>query len=141
MYEAPDRYKRMIAARLPDGESPGVASGEVDSDSSPLKDVQLIARAQLAPFFAAASIVAAAMVVAALWGSASPTYLVPWAAAVGLVNFGAMQLARIQAITHVGRSGRRVPEWQMIGEVVGRALLWLSLPVALFPTFDPAAQV
>ena len=105
MYEAPDRYKRMISARLPDGEAPGVASGESDNESTPLKDVQLISRAQLAPFFAAANVVAAVMVCAALWGSAPISYLVPWAGLVALVNLGAMQLARMQSITHVGRSG------------------------------------
>ena len=57
MYEAPDRYKRMISARLPDGESLGLASDPADNASTPLKDVQLISRAQLAPFFAAANIV------------------------------------------------------------------------------------
>ncbi|HET7708297.1 MAG TPA: EAL domain-containing protein [Sphingomicrobium sp.] len=141
MYEAPDRYKRMIAARLPDGEAPGVSSGDSEDESTPLKDVQLMSRAQLAPFFAAANIVAAAMIVAALWGSAPIAYLMPWAALVAIVNLAAMQLARTQAITHVGRSGRKVPEWQMVGEVTGRALLWLSLPVYLFPSLDPAAQV
>ena len=141
MYEAPDRYKRMISARLPDGEATGVSSGESDNESSPLKDVQLISRAQLAPFFALANIVAAAMVVAALWGSAPVSYLMPWAGLVAIVNLGAMQLARIQSITNVGRSGRKVPEWQMVGEVVGRALLWLSLPLYLFPSLDPGAQV
>jgi len=55
MYEAPDRYKRMIAARLPDGESLGVTSRDSDEGSSPLRDVQLIARGQLAPFFAASA--------------------------------------------------------------------------------------
>ena len=75
MYEAPDRYKRMIAARLPDGEAPGVASGESDNESTPLKDVQLISRAQLAPFFAAANVMAAVMITAALWGSAPIAYL------------------------------------------------------------------
>ena len=59
MYEAPDRYKRMIAARLPDGESPGLARDN-GNGSSPLKDVQLIARGQLAPFFAAALFLAPA---------------------------------------------------------------------------------
>ena len=47
MYEAPDRYKRMIAARLPDGEAPGVASGESDTESTPVKDVQLIGTVEL----------------------------------------------------------------------------------------------
>jgi len=59
MYEAPDRYKRLISARLPGGESAGVSARESDSDSSPLRDVQLMSRAQLAPFFAAANVVAA----------------------------------------------------------------------------------
>ena len=58
MYEAPDRYKRMVSARLPGGESLALTAGE-KGESSPLRDVQLISRAQLAPFFAAANVVAA----------------------------------------------------------------------------------
>jgi len=52
-----------------------------------------------------------------------------------------MQLARIQSVTCVGRSGRRVPMWTMVGEVAARALVWLSLPLYLFPSLDPATQV
>ena len=141
MYEAPDRFKRITAARLPDGESLGLASEPVDVSSTPLKDVQLTSRAQLAPFFAAANIVAAAMTIAPLWDGVSPMYLVPWLAAVALVNLGAMQIAKTQAITHIGRSGRRIPEWQMIGEVVLRAVVWLSLPLYVFNKIDAGAQV
>ena len=117
MYEAPDRYKRMISARLPGGESLGLTNHPDEDDNTPLKDIQLISRAQLAPFFAAANIVAAAMMVAALWGEVDPAWLLPWAVAVALINLGAMQLARMQSITHIGRSGRRVPLWQMVGDV------------------------
>jgi len=141
MYEAPDRYKRLISARLPGGESAGLAASETDSESSPLRDVQLLSRAHLAPFFAAANIVAALMTAAILWGSVSPTFVLPWVGAVAAVNLGAMQLARIQSITCVGRSGRRVPMWTMVGEVAARALVWLSLPLYLFPSLDPATQV
>ena len=122
MYEAPDRYKRMIAARLPGGESLGLTNRDAEGESSPLRDVQLISRAQLAPFFAAANIVAAVMLVTALWGSAAAEWLLPWFCVVTAVNLGAMQLARIQSVTHVGRSGRKVPEWLMIGDVAGRGL-------------------
>src|SRR4029079_5280041 len=90
MYEAPDRYKRLISARLPGGESAGLAAREAESESSPLRDVQLISRAQLAPFFAAAHIIAALMMAASLWGSKDATWLLPWAAAVAVVNLGAM---------------------------------------------------
>jgi diguanylate cyclase (GGDEF)-like protein/PAS domain S-box-containing protein len=141
MYEAPDRYKRMIAARLPDGESLGLASEQADTGSTPLKDVQLISRAQLAPFFAAANAVAAAMLAAAVWGEVNPILLLPWAAAVAVANVAAMQIARTQSITHVGRSGRKVPEWLMVGEVVGRALLWLGLPLYAFSSLQPGTQV
>ena len=141
MYEAPDRYKRLISARLPGGESAGLAARENESESSPLRDVQLISRAQLAPFFAAANVVAALMMVANLWTSVSPIWLLPWAAAVGGLNLIAMQLARTQSITCVGRSGRRVPMWLMVGEVALRAVTWLSLPLYLFPTFDPGTQI
>jgi diguanylate cyclase (GGDEF)-like protein/PAS domain S-box-containing protein len=141
MYQAPDRYKRLISARLPGGESAGLAAREAESESSPLRDVQLISRAQLAPFFAATNVVAALMMVANLWTAIPPIWLLPWAGAVGIVNLGAMQLARTQSITCVGRSGRRVPTWQLVGEVALRALTFLSVPLYFFPKLDPGAQV
>ncbi|QIK78763.1 EAL domain-containing protein [Sphingomonas piscis] len=140
MYEAPDRYKRMIAARLPDGESMAVTSESKD-DASPLRDVQLISRAQLAPFFAAANIVASAMLAAALWDKAPVAWIGGWLAAVGGLNLLAMQIARTQAVTHVGRSGRKLPQWQLIGEVLLRAVVWLSLPIYLFTSVDADTQV
>ena len=73
MYEAPDRYKRLISARLPGGESAGLAAHEDEAETSPLRDVQLISRAQLAPFFAAANIVAALIMITNLWGMIDPT--------------------------------------------------------------------
>src|SRR4051794_27747967 len=141
MYKAPDRDKRLISARLPGGGSAGLAAREADGESSPLRDVQLISRAQLAPFFAAANIIAAVMMVASLWGSKDATWLMPWAAAVAALNLAAMHLARTQSITCVGRSGRRVPNWLMVGEVAVRAVVWLSLPLYLFPSLEPGSQV
>ncbi|MFL6777468.1 MAG: putative bifunctional diguanylate cyclase/phosphodiesterase [Sphingomicrobium sp.] len=113
---------------------------QADPDSSPLRDVQLISRAQLAPFFAAANIVAALMMSANLWGAVSPTWLMPWVLAVAGVNLGAMQLARTQSITCVGRSGRKVPMWQLIGDVAGRAAVWLSLPLYTYMSLTPDTQ-
>src|SRR5262245_44459556 len=133
MYEAPDRYKRMVSARLPGGESLALTDGSQSDGASPLRDVQLISRAQLAPFFAAANTVAAFLIVAEWWNFVPAEWLLGWAGIVSLVNFGAMHIARNQAITHVGRSGRPVPEWQLIGDVVLRAALWLSLPLYIFP--------
>ena len=131
MYEAPDRYKRMISARLPGGESFGLSqsAGPGDDMSSPLRDTQLIARGQLAAFFASANAVAALLVAATLFGQVPIALLAGWAGAVAICNLLAMHLAKTQAITHVGRSGRKVPQWQMVGEVIGRALLFLSLPI------------
>jgi diguanylate cyclase (GGDEF)-like protein len=140
MYEAPDRYKRMISARLPDGESLAF-SAQADTESSPLRDAQLLARAQLAPFFAAANVVAAAILVICLWRQVSIVWLGGWAGAVALVNLAAMQMARTQAITHIGRSGRRLPDWTLVTDIAARAALWLSLPLYLFPTLDPGAQL
>ncbi|MBA3729495.1 MAG: hypothetical protein H0W92_01610, partial [Sphingomonas sp.] len=131
----------MISARLPGGESLGLTSREGEGESSPLKDVQLISRAQLAPFFAAANIVSALMMVAILWGEVAFTWLMPWCGAVAVVNLGAMQLARTHAITHVGRSGHQVPQWLMVGDVALRALLWLSLPLYMFSWLQPGTQV
>src|SRR5687767_8301451 len=42
MYEAPDRYKRMISARLPGGESLAFSSGDGEPENSPLRDAQLL---------------------------------------------------------------------------------------------------
>jgi diguanylate cyclase (GGDEF)-like protein/PAS domain S-box-containing protein len=103
--------------------------------------VQLISRAQLAPFFAAANVVGALMMSAVLWGQVDITWLLPWCGSVVIVNFAAMQIARTQAITHVGRSGHQVPQWLMIGDVTSRAVLWLSLPIAMFPWLQPGTQV
>ncbi|HEX8841946.1 MAG TPA: diguanylate cyclase, partial [Sphingomicrobium sp.] len=141
MYEAPDRYKRLISARLPGGESAGLTTRQADPESSPLRDVQLISRAQLAPFFAAANIVAALMMAANLWGAVSATWLMPWVLAVSVVNLAAMQLARTQSITCVGRSGRRVPTWQLMGDVGARAAIWLSLPLYTYASLTPDTQV
>src|SRR4029453_9560212 len=141
MYEAPDRFKRMTAARLPDGESLGLTSEQADTTNSPFKDVQLISRAQLAPFFTAANICAAVMVATALWNSVGPTWLLPWVGAVAIANFIAMQVAKTQSITHVGRSGRRVPDWLLVGEVELRAIIWLSLPLYVFTKIPPGEQV
>src|SRR5688500_5533409 len=140
MYEAPDRYKRMISARLPGGESLGVASQAGDEGSSPLRDAQLIARGHFAPFFAAVNSVAALFMAMILYGHVPASYLGGWALAVIVTNLGAMQLARTQAVTHVGRSGRKVPKWQMIGDIAARALIWLSLPLISFNSLDPEAQ-
>jgi hypothetical protein len=105
MYEAPDRYKRMIAARLPDGESPGYAR-EHKGDASPLKDVQLIARGQLAPFFALANIVAALLFTAALWGKVDLLWLLGWSAVVAAVNYLRPCAGdRARRWTCVGRAG------------------------------------
>jgi len=106
-----------------------------------LRDVQLISRAQLAPFFAAANIVASLMMAVNLWGAAPSEYILPWMLAVTVINLGAMQFARHQSIACVGRSGRKVPQWTLVGEVALRAATWLSLPLYLFPTLDPATQV
>ncbi|HKC03984.1 MAG TPA: EAL domain-containing protein [Sphingomicrobium sp.] len=141
MYEAPDRYKRLISARLPGGESAGLTNREAETGSSPLRDVQLISRAQLAPFFAAANIVASLMMLANLWGVVASEWLVPWVLAVGVVNLAALHLARHQSITCVGRSGRRVPTWLLVGEVALRAAIWLSLPLYSFASLDPGTQV
>ena len=143
MYEAPDRYKRMISARLPGGESLGLSQEVASRDdmSSPLRDTQLLARSQLAAFFASANAVAALLLAASLYGHVSIVLLLGWTGAVAVGNLAAMHLARTQAITHVGRSGRKVPQWQMVGEVLARALLFLSLPVFCFSSLTPDLQV
>ena len=78
MYEAPDRYKRMISARLAGRRiARPVAAARRQRRSSPLSDAQLISRAQLAPFFAAANIVAALHARRQPCGAVSPALLLP----------------------------------------------------------------
>ena len=72
-----------------------------------MKDIQLISRGQLAPFFAAANVVAAVLFSAALLGSAATELLLPWTALVGALNMVAMRWSQHQAVTCVGRSGRQ----------------------------------
>ena len=141
MYEAPDRYKRMVSARLPGGESLGLSTQDDSDTASPLRDAQLLARAQLAPFFAAANIVAALLIAGSLLVKLPSTTLFIWVGSVVTINLGALHVARTQAITHVGRSGRKVPQWLLVGEVVLRAAVWLSLPLYYFPALDPASQL
>jgi diguanylate cyclase (GGDEF)-like protein/PAS domain S-box-containing protein len=131
----------MISARLPDGESLGVASSDSGDGSSPLRDAQLIARGEFAPFFAAANSVAAVLMAMILFGHVATSYLAGWAVAVVATNLVAMQMARTQAVTHVGRSGRRVPKLLMIGDIITRAFVWLSLPVIFFPSLSGESQV
>ena len=118
MYEAPDKYKRMVSARLPDGESLAFSSGGGQVENSPLRDAQLLARAELAPFFAAANIAAAAIIITCLWNEVSIVWTAGWGGAVALVNLVTMQMARNQAITHVGRSGQRLRDWLVAGFVI-----------------------
>ncbi len=106
-----------------------------------MRDMQLISRAQLAPFFAAANVVAALMITATLWNVVAISWLALWVLAIGGVNFAAMQLARTQSISCVGRAGRRVPMALLVGDVAVRAALWLSLPLFVFPSLDPGSQV
>jgi diguanylate cyclase (GGDEF)-like protein len=140
MYEAPDRYKRMISARLPGGESLALTNQGEGQGGSPLRNAQLLARAQLAPFFAAANIVATLLMAATLWGIVPTTVVVAWVAASAAANLGAMHVSRNQAITHVGRSSRGVPMAAMAGEVAARAAVFLSVPLFYFPSLDPTAQ-
>ncbi|MEO7750792.1 MAG: EAL domain-containing protein [Sphingomicrobium sp.] len=100
-----------------------------------------MSRAHLAPFFAAANVVAALILAITLWGRAPAVPLLGWVGLVAIVNFAAMQLARTQSVSCVGRSGRRVPSFLLVGEVVLRALVWLSVPVYLFGSLDPSSQV
>jgi diguanylate cyclase (GGDEF)-like protein/PAS domain S-box-containing protein len=118
-----------------------MSAQQPESESSPLRDVQLISRAQLAPFFATANIIAALIMSASLWGSPTSMWLVPWVAAVAVVNLIAMHVARTQSITCVGRSGRRVPAWFLVGEALLRAATFLSLPLYSFAFLDGGSQV
>src|SRR6476619_5143637 len=136
MYEAPDRDKRMVSAHLPGGESLALSTQQDSNNSSPLRDAQLLVRAQLAPFFASANIVAALLMAGSLWTGLPSVTILAWLGAVAAINLGAMHVARTQAITHVGRSGKQVPQLFLVGEVVIRAAVWLSLPLTYFPSLD-----
>jgi len=50
-------------------------------------------------------------------------------------------LAQLRGVYGVGRAGRRVPSWLLVGEVAVRAAVWLSLPLYLFSSMQPGTQV
>ncbi|MCM8558336.1 putative bifunctional diguanylate cyclase/phosphodiesterase [Sphingomicrobium sediminis] len=132
----------MVSAKLPDGASVGAASGVRDDQAStPLRDVQLISRAQLAPFFAGANILAALLFATSMHSSVSLAMMGGWILTIIGVNAAFMMLARRQAITHIGRSGKRVPHWLLLSDVALRAAIWLSLPMMTFGSLGASDQI
>jgi hypothetical protein len=140
MYEAPDRYKRMVSARLPAANRSRLTAASGSDSGSPLRDVQLISRAQLAPFFAGANS-SPRLLAAALWKHVAPQWLLGWLAPVALTNFGAMHWRAHRRSPMSAARAAPCPNWLLVGDVVVRALLWLSLPLYLFPTLDPGSQM
>ena len=115
MYEAPDRYKRLVSARLPGGESAGARGpARPKSESIPATrrsaDFSGSARALLR----GCEHCRRAHHGRQSLGAVSPTWLLPWVVAVAVVNLGAMQLAR-----HPGDHLRR-PVGEASADVVSR---------------------
>ena len=142
MYEAPDRYKRLISARLPGGESAGLAAREAEvgklaaarRPADLARPARALLRRRQHRRRADDGRQPVGRVVAVDW-------LLPWAGAVGVVNLGAMQLARTSRspASAARATGCRCGCWS--AKSPSAPSLWLSLPLYLFPTLDPGTQV
>ena len=140
MYEAPDRYKRMISARLPDGESLGVASRQPDEMSSPLRDAQLIARGHFAPFFAAANSVAAVLMAMILYGHVPAAYLGRALAIRSIlgIGIGAAAPAAFGAVLDLSAPGQG---WGWAFVLMGVGGVVATVCAALLPRAGPGRQL
>ena len=106
----------------------------------PTADAQILSRGEFAPYFAVANIVGALAVGYALI-AATPSWMVgAWALVVVAVNVLLMRNAASQAVTGLSRLRRKTDDTGLLAGVVGRGLLWCSLPVYAYPDQGPQAQ-
>ena len=143
MYEAPDRYKRLISARLPGGESAGLAARG--------SRIRKFAAARRPADFArpARAILRGRQHRCRADDGREPVgrgrrrrWLLPWALAVGGVNFAAMRLAR-PPVDHLrrplGPAGADVDDGRR--SRASRGASGSAFRSICFPTLDPGTQV
>jgi diguanylate cyclase (GGDEF)-like protein len=117
----------------------------IETGSEKLRDAhlhngQIEARANFAPYFAISAVAAAGMCAWAMFGSVRLEAIVGWMALVLFVNWVACR--RVMTLAAVGSSRTAKPHSRAvaIGEAMGLALIWASLPTYAFATQPPDVQ-
>ncbi len=116
-----------------------------DSGSEKLRDAhlhngQVQARAMFAPYFAISAVAAAALCAWGMFGSVDLTLIVGWMSAVLFVNW--VSCRRVMTMAAIGSSRTATPRSLAlgVGEAMGLALIWASLPTYAFATQSPDVQ-
>ena len=142
MYHAPAPKDDHEAGASPEAVEPTlIEAGNDRLRDAHLHNGQVEARAMFAPYFAISAVAASALCAWAMFGSVSLELIVGWVALVLFVNWVACR--RVMAIAAIGSSRTAKPQNQMvaIGEAMGLALIWASLPTYAFATQPPDVQL
>jgi diguanylate cyclase (GGDEF)-like protein/PAS domain S-box-containing protein len=106
-----------------------------------LHNGQAQTRALFAPFFAITSLAAALLVAWALFGTVKLSLIAAWIGVVAFANWANYRLAVQEGSIASSRSAEGRSLIRSVGEAVGLAALWSSLPVYAFATQSPEIQV
>ena len=109
-------------------EAPGAGVEAAD-----VRNAQIRSRSDLAPFLAFANVGAGVAVAGALWDVVSPLQLGAWLLAVVAANLIAARNAISQGLVATSRVDRSGTDLPIVADAAGRALLWVSLPLYVFP--------
>src|SRR5690349_11496998 len=123
-----------------------VESITLDLGNDRLRDAHLYngqvqARALFAPFFAITAVAAALIIGWAMYGSIDLKLTVGWTAAVAFANWVSCRRALETAAWGSRRTAGPRRPWLAIGEAIGLATIWASLPTYAFATQPPHVQV
>jgi len=105
-----------------------------------LHNGQVEARALFAPYFAVSAGATAALSAWAMFGSVRLELIVGWFALVMFVNWAACRRTMAAAAIGLTRSGQPNATKIAVGEAMGLALIWASLPTYAFATQPPDIQ-
>ncbi|HEY0446322.1 MAG TPA: EAL domain-containing protein [Allosphingosinicella sp.] len=106
-----------------------------------LQNGQAEVSALFAPYFAAAGIGSSLLVAWGLFGNVLLPLLIGWIAVVGALHWFTCRRALDAGSSAGSRSAKLRPQWQPIGEAVGLAMIWSSLPTYAFATQTSDVQV
>jgi diguanylate cyclase (GGDEF)-like protein len=135
-------------SELPESNPPLEATDSVALDldnaqlrATHLRNGQVEARALFAPFFAVSAIAASLLTAWAMYRSVDLKLIVCWAALVAFVNWASCRRALEVAAWGSSRTAKTGARWFAVGEAVGLASLWSSLPTYAFATQPAHVQV
>ncbi|HEX8666876.1 MAG TPA: EAL domain-containing protein [Allosphingosinicella sp.] len=122
-------------------ESVGADAGSHRLREAYLRNGQAQTRALFAPFFAVTSLGASLLVAAALYGNSRIEMVLGWLVVVGIAFWTSYRRTLHEGESAGSRSAERPSLVRSIGESVGLAAIWCSLPGYAFATHAPEIQV